>query len=324
MNLTEHVVSYSLEVNTRCLKFLAECRVPGADTRAGSDLAPAPPKAAGAQDSCSPNTVYTESVLARDSRRLTSLWHLAMPAAAPTTFEEIRRHYKELRGAAHELSLAPANRALALRLANLATEEADAATMQVLAQRMPAPPELPWIDLCAVFARDSALWRDPQAFQVLPNSHLLDRLTRVYRKGHRIVGLLLKAPDGAMHQRKDLIKLERLVRLTYHQMELLRAGLSEKGRSQLWFLEKLSEAVRMRLHMEHLLQALEDDPDGGSLDVGSTRLYVASHRERMNRRIEKLGQGAFGPKPKRMRARLDAAVAHLSIADVDATEERVA
>ena len=80
----------------------------------------------------------------------------------------------------------------------------------------------------------------------------------------------------------------------------------------------------MRLHLEFLLQALQDELDGGPLDVGSTALYVDSHRERMNRRIGKLAQGAFGPKPKRLRATLEEAVELLRLADVNVAEERVA
>ena len=72
MRLADYVVSYSLQINNRCLRYLAEYDSHAAAAAEGHDLV-----------GSEAHTVYAENLLARDSRRLVSDEEMGCPCSPP-------------------------------------------------------------------------------------------------------------------------------------------------------------------------------------------------------------------------------------------------
>ncbi len=178
MRLADYVVSYSLQINNRCLRYLAECDARGGGPTDHSDLV--------AVDT---HTVYAESLLARDSRRLVSMWSLMGPAWKDAGVE-MAAHVEALDAGARTLTEAASGRRLALRLANLAAEDYEAQAILRVARSLPAEVPMSWDALNDLFAQDSHFWRKSPSFQHLEDVVVQQRIARSYRKAYRLAALL--------------------------------------------------------------------------------------------------------------------------------------
>ena len=301
MRLADYVVSYSLQINNRCLRYLAEC-----DTQAviadNADIV-----------GSEAHTVYAENLLARDSRRLVSMWSLMQPAWKQMD-GAIEAHVADLQDATRCLTEASSARRLALRLANLAAEDHEAEAMLKVARCLPADVPLTWDALNEQFTDDSHYWRTSAGFRSLQDVVVQQRVVRSYRKGYR-QAQLLPPEDTAAWLAKHGANLHRWVQLATHQLELLRPGLSDKGKAQLWYLDKMADTLRTRAGLEDLQRATRevDVKKSAAKLVGS---YVEQQIRKMDKRIVRLVDGCFAAKPKRMDDITQAAVSALGLDSV--------
>jgi hypothetical protein len=301
VRLADYVVSYSLQINNRCLRYLAECDTQGvvADSAdiVGSEA----------------HTVYAENLLARDSRRLVSMWSLMQPAWKQVD-GAIEAHVADLQEATRALTEASSARRLALRLANLAAEDHEAEAMLKVARCLPADVPLTWDALNEQFTDDSHYWRTSAGFRSLQDVVVQQRVVRSYRKCYR-QAQLLPADDAAAWLAKHGTNLHRWVQLATHQLELLRPGLSDKGKAQLWYLDKMADTLRTRAGLQELQRAARevDVKKSAAKLVGG---YVEQQINKMDKRIVRLVDGCFAVKPKRMDDITQAAVAALGLDSV--------
>ncbi len=341
MRLADVIVSYSLQINNRCLRYLAECEAngpvvgdnkgdPGEDELQSAAIAGAKPEPLQAEM----HTVYAESLLARDSRRLSSMWQLIGledPGLKP--------HVQKLSDVSKKIAEVASAQRLAMRLASLAQDEDDAKAMLRMARQMPAD-ELPgWGVLNELFAADSHFWRQPEYFSHLDDEQLVKRVARSYRKAYRLGRELRELnSNGRKYDwlSKRHHKLLFWTQACAHQMELLRRGLSEKNKAQLWYMDKLADTLRMRAGLADLLTRADEiglgelgtgelraaklrQPDGrkksGKLhnDAQQARLYVFEQIAKMDKRTLRLIDNCLLVKPKKFAALLDACVAGLVV-----------
>ncbi len=315
VRLADFVVSYSLEINNRCLRYLAECDARGSMLAADQ----------GAAVAAEMHTVYAESLLARDSRRLTSMWALTAPGWKGVN-GALGEHVDGLREASGALTDAASNRRLALRLASLASEDDEAEAILKVARKLPSEVPLTWDDLNDLFADDSACWRAADSFRALADEEVLKRVARSYRKGHRLAGALREhAADGSvvvwLDDESD--KFHKWVQLTAHQMELFRGGLSEKTKAQLWYLDKMSDTLRTRAGLRALKRATRRVNVKKS--VAKTVVgYIDQQITKMDKRIVRLADGCFNVKPRRVEAALGQAFSALGLPEVTLMDPQVA
>lgn len=301
MRLADYVVSYSLQINNRCLRYLAECDTHGT-VADGNDIV-------GAEA----HTVYAENLLARDSRRLVSMWSLMQPGWRETD-PDIGEHVEALERATRALTEASSARRLALRLANVAAEDHEAEAILRVARCLPADVPLTWDVLNDQFTDDSHFWRTSASFRSLQDVVVQQRVVRSYRKAYRQAELL---PEDDVHPWLAAHggNLHRWVQLSAHQLELLRPGLSDKGKAQLWYLDKMADTLRTRSGLQELQHAT------GEVDVkkAAAKLvsrYVEQQINKMDKRIVRLVDGCFKSKPKRMDDITRAAVTALGLGSV--------
>lgn len=304
MRLADYVVSYSLQINNRCLRYLAEC-----DVRGGVSA----PLDNGDGFAAESHTVFAESLLARDSRRLASMWALMKPGwkdASP----ELAAHVAALEAAAAQLAEGASGRRLALRLASLANEDYEAEAVLKVARSLPTEVNLTWDALNDLFAEDSRYWRNSVGFKHLEDRVIEHRVTRSYRKSLRLAALI-PAADVDLWLDKHAQSLHRWVRLCAHQLELLRPGLSDKGKAQLWYLDKMSDTLRTRsglIDLRRQTRATKVKKSAGKLAVG----HLDQQIEKMNKRIVRLADNAFDTKLKRFTGLVEEAVTSLGLKDV--------
>lgn len=304
MRLADFVVSYSLEINNRCLRYLAECDARGAAVarQESGDLMAA-----------EPHTVYAESLLARDSRRLVSMWSLMQPAwkqgDAP-----IVEHVQALSAGSDALTDSANSRRLALRLASLAQQDHEAQAMLKLARKLPTDIPMTWDELNELFAADSHFWRRSNTFRQLPDDAVQKRVARSYRKSQRLAALLRPDEPGAwLHEHGA--DLRRWVELSTHQLELLRPGLSDKGRAQLWYLDKMADTLRTR----EGLVAMRRSAARVKMKKSTAKIvetYIDKQIGKMDKRVVRLAAGSFTSKPKKMNALTATAVNKLGLREV--------
>jgi len=301
MRLADYVVSYSLQANNRCLRYLAECDAHGSMVEEAEMV------------SAERHTVLADSLLARDCRRLMSMWSLMQPAWE-SLGGELDAHLEALKYTSMALHETASLRRLALRMAHLAVEDSDAQAMMMVARGLPFESPLTWDDLNGQFTMDSQFWRHSRRFLEVDDTVIERRILRSYRKSFR-----RSSPgpqdDVSAWLDRGARNLNRWVQLAAHQLELLRPGLSERGKAQLWYLEKLADTLRTRKGLRALLQALPtvnvDEPL-----VRQAAQHTRRQLDKMDKRIAKLGQGCFTSKPKRMAVTISSAVAALGLSEV--------
>ena len=301
MRLADYVVSYSLQINNRCLRYLAECDAHGV-VADNSDLV-----------GSEALTVYAENLLARDSRRLVSMWSLMQPGWKQLD-AEIGSHVDALEELTRALMEASSVRRLALRLANLAAEDHEAEAILRVARCLPADVPLTWDVLNEHFTQDSHYWRTSASFRSLEDAAVQQRIVRSYRKAYRQAQLLPQEDTGAWLG-KHGGNLNRWVQLAAHQLELLRPGLSDKGKAQLWYLDKMADTLRTRAGLQELQRATR------AVDVKKSVAklvegYIDQQINKMDKRIVRLVDGCFSSKPKRMDDVAQAAVSALGLSAV--------
>ncbi len=308
MRLADYVVSYSLEINNRCLRYLAECDARGSMLAAEQQVDAI---------SAATHAVYAESLLARDSRRLTSMWALTAPTWKGRD-AILSEHVRALRRAADALTDASSNRRLALRLAALAGEDEEAEAILKVARKLPNEVPLTWGDLNDLFAVDSHFWR--RGLPTAEDAVLLDHAVRSYRKGYRLARELreLEAKKSAkagvwLDGYGD--KLHKWVQLSAHQMELLRGGLSEKAKAQLWYMDKMSDSLRTRAGLSALGRAartVKVKKSAVKVVIG----FIEQQIGKMDKRVLRLSKGCYTAKPKRMAVELERAVGKIGLPEV--------
>ncbi len=249
------------------------------------------------------STVFTESLLARDTRRLLSMWSLMQPAL-PAESDLIHGHISALKTALAALAEEPQGHRLALRIASIASQDSEANALVSVARFFKTPKEvnleLTWDDLNELFTQDSAAWRRSTGFKHIEDKLLARRVTRNYRKGYRLAAELLQAQRGSVDAwlSVNATKFQKWVQHITHQLELLRPGLSEKGRAQLWYLGKLADTLRMRSGLLDLEQATQQAHlKKGTLKVASN--CINGQIAKMDNRVVRLLEGCFKIKHKR-------------------------
>ncbi len=301
MRLADYVVSYSLQINNRCLRYLAECDAQGAVTE-NSDIV-----------GSEALTVYAENLLARDSRRLVSMWSLMQPGWKQLD-AAIGAHVEDLAETTRSLMEASSVRRLALRLANMAAEDHEAEAILKVARCLPADVPVTWEVLNELFTRDSHYWRTSASFRSLEDVVVQQRIVRSYRKAYRQAQLLPPEDTGIWLGKHDG-NFNRWVQLAAHQLELLRPGLSDRGKAQLWYLDKMADTLRTRAGLQELRRAARD------VDVKKSVAklvdgYIDQQINKMDKRIVRLVDGCFTSKPKRMDDVTQAAVSALGLSGV--------
>ncbi len=308
MRLADYVVSYSLQINNRCLRYLAEC-----DARDGNSLLPE-----GGDDlPAEGHMVYAESLLTRDSRRLASMWSLMKPGWSDTSTEVVS-HVKTLKKAASGLADGSSGQRLALRLAGVASEDHEAQAILTIARKLRAENPFSWDALNELFAQDSHFWRESAEFRHLHDDVLCQRVARSYRKSYRLAKDCFADPKKLFPKQSN--NLFRRVQVCAHQLELLRPGLSDKGKSQLWYLLKMSDTLRTRngllkLHREAQQSAADDKSvEQQTLDI--VLLHIDRQIEKMDKRMLRLAGDCFSVKPKHIARWVEEAVDRLGLRDV--------
>lgn len=301
MRLADYVVSYSLQINNRCLRYLAECDAHGT-VADGNDIV-----------GSEAHTVYAENLLARDSRRLVSMWSLMQPGWKEFD-ADIGQHVEALEQATCALTEASSARRLALRLANVAAEDHEAEAILRVARCLPADVPLTWDALNEQFTNDSRYWRTSISFRSLEDVVVQQRVVRSYRKAYRQAELLPREEVHAWLAAHGA-NLHRWVQLAAHQLELLRPGLSDKGKAQLWYLDKMADTLRTRAGLQELQRATwEVDVKKAAAKLVSR--YIEQQISKMDKRIVRLADGCFNSKPKRMDSITQTAVASLGLGTV--------
>ena len=145
---------------------------------------------------------------------------------------------------------------------------------------------------------------------------------RSYRKSLRLAALMPSTEvDGWLDKHAD--NLQRWVRLCAHQLELLRPGLSDKGKAQLWYLDKMSDTLRTRsglVDLRRQTRATKVKKAAGKLAVS----HVDQQIEKMNKRMVRLADNAFETKLKRFAGLVEEAVSALGLTDVSLMKNPVA
>ncbi len=310
MRLADFVVSYCLQINNDCLRYLADNEFDVLDPRLASQ-----------GDRGETLTVYSENLLARETRRLASMWVLVDPAVTHTEDQtngagdiaagaSVDRHLQDLKLISNALAESASPARLALRLAGIAVDEDDAAAMLKLARALPQPTSFAWDELNHLFAEDSRLWRGGVDLRSMSDEQFAHRIARSYRKALKC-SRVLERVDSRDWAAGQLARLNQWTELAAHQFELLRSGLSDKGKTRLWYIGKLSDSMRTRSGLLALRNTL------GSPDVKKSvkksglalaRRFVDQQIGKTDSRIQRLAHDGFKTKPKRMRRKIDEAV----------------
>ena len=304
MLLADYVVGFSLQINNRCLRHLAEC-----DTHRGF----AHPLEGAEGFVGDVHTVYTESLLARDSRRLVSLWALMKPAWKDGP-EEVVEHIDALQAKARALTDAASTRRLAMQLASLAGADHEAEAILRVARKLPAEVPLSWDSLNELFTSDSHFWRASPGFDRLQDTAIQQRIARSYRKSYRLAALMLNERTSQWLDRHG-DNFGRWVGLTTHHLELLRDGLSDKGKAQLWYLGKLSDTLRTRSGLCELRDVTRNAEVKKATRKVVTR-YIDQQILKMDKRAERLCEGCFCRKPRRLELLVQRAVTALALDNI--------
>ncbi|MEM9623696.1 MAG: hypothetical protein AAF993_18765 [Pseudomonadota bacterium] len=308
MRLVDFVVSYSLQINNRCLRYLAECDAHHAPVARPQD-APTPPHQP------EMHTVYAESLLARDSRRLASMWSLIGVEHIANSSAAVHQHIEDLVQQTEQLADVASARRLALRLASLAQDELDAQAMLFTSRHLPDNGAVTWDALNELFARDSHFWRQVELFRDIDNELLVKRITRSYRKAYRMARELDGLGETADQRRwlaKRHAKMCVWVQASAHQMELLRPGLSDRSKSQLWYMDKLLDTLRMRRGLMGLARSQRQLDKRYKTD-GRAMQYIQEQIDKMDKRILRLSSNCFAYKPKKLRKMLEQSLAGLEL-----------
>jgi len=304
VHLADYVVSYSLQINNRCLRYLAECDLHGG-LLAVSD--------SGELMASESYTVFTESLIARDTRRLASMWSLMRPGWKGVT-PSLADHGVALLEAANALADGASNRRLAFRLAGIAGTDDEAQAILKIARKFPGDVAMGWESLNEIFTQDSENWRNSEDFRAIDDNILLNRIARRYRKSYRLAALI-PVDDLAGWLDKHGHNLHRWVQLCAHQLELLRPGLSDSGKECLWYLDKMSDSLRTREGLARLSEAVSNLKVKKSA-AKLAQLHIDQQIGKMDKRIKHLAKGCFSTKPKAFAQILVPAVTALGLRDV--------
>ena len=179
---------------------------------------------------------------AKDARRLCSMWWMMKPAWQQAG-DGAKAHVRMLRATSDVLTDARSHHRLAPRLASLATRDDDARVLHVARRPTEALPT--WEVMNDLFARDSELWRSCAGFRLMDDAAVAERIQLAYRKCRRL-GRDIDTENVGTWLDKSGVKLYKWSQIAAHLMELIRPGLSDKAKAQLWYLDKLSDTLRMR------------------------------------------------------------------------------
>jgi len=290
VQLADFVVTYSLQLNNRCLRYLADCDVRGSAV-IGVEV-----------DTIQPDvSVYAENLLARDSRRLRSMWD--MLARVLEGDADLSDHLQAIEATALYLTGGATHQRLALRLASIAPEEAQAQAMITVVRacaHAAASSELTWDSLNQLFLHDSTCWRNTTSHACMDDALLIKRIVKNYRGGFKSRSIYEETDgDGqAEWLRHNAESWLKYAQHSVHQLELLRPRLSDKGKAQLWYLEKLADTLRTRVGLEKL----RIDIKSAAIDKAVRKLakqLVIQQIYKMDRRLER---PSYKAKPKRVKA----------------------
>ena len=313
MELAEVVVSYSLQLDTRCLRYLAEVGH-AADIR----------RAHCADDTEQPG-IIAESALVRDLRRLVRIWEWLWPLVEEGRSHSLAGHWRMVRQTSAALAAGQVPNSLAYRMANVAQDDElkqqllrfAAAVSRGSVHGPSEPPD--WAHLNDLFATDSAIWRSDVGLHHIDPEDLQARLVKNYKKARKSAiawhsaakPLRLGDTDEVLSCRKIANRMERLA----YPLELLRPGLSEKARGQLWFAVKLAETLRMQNDLDGLMERavkIQDPAYSTMVHKCAVQQYIQEQTMRMQRRATRLIPDALRAKPARFEKYVHEAVTVLT------------
>lgn len=311
MRFADYIVSYSLQINNRCLRSLADNH---ARTSAQEPIE---------MDEGNPalQPVYAESALLRDSRRLVAMWRLMHPCLPPR--DDLDHHTRQLFTVTEQLHAASAPARLAMRMAGQAVEEDDGKDLLMLARGLPRRGAIQWGYLNELYALDSAWWRDHALFCEIADEDLARQIAKDYRRAYKLSNQAEIQNPEQSSLNKALQKVGVLTQQSAYRLELLRPGLSDKGKRELWYLEKLADAYRTR---DGLTLLSEQIPDAGLRKAVAkrTRHYIALQIEKIDQRVQRLIEAAYALKPKRFNGVVWQALQELGLDEVVKIQPREA
>ena len=256
MQFADYIISCSLQTNNRCLRYLAEFDAARFTVEDSLDT--------------ELHTVFTESLLARESRRLQSVWRIfthsksaswQQAGFSPELKRALKNHVDALQIAADALSDSASPRRLAMRLASIAVSDEDANAMVWIARQFTPDKPLSWEHLNQVYTADSTYWRDTQMLRQVTDEAIINGIVRSYRKAYRRSKALKGAkPDSSAADKwlgTNTAKFLCWVQSSAHQMELFRSGVSENDKTQHWYLDKLADSLRMRKGLFELARQIQ-------------------------------------------------------------------
>ena len=320
MHLADYIVSNSLHINSRCLRYLADSH--GRLQDEPDDLL---------ELSVDAQPVLAENTLIRDARRLLSMWRSVI-ADEDLADERMLLHYDRLHDVVQDLQSSMAPLRLGLRLASLAAEEEDAQNLLTVVRALPRRPRIAWGDLNEEFTRDSAMWRDVELFRHLSDKQLVGGFARQYRKAVKPLGKLNEELQEPTEARRALTNRLRKVgdrsQLVAHQLELLRPGLSDKLKRQHWHLDKFADAYRTLASLLELRLLIDERvamPRPTRLDkqvARDSQAYLDGQVLKLRKRMQRLMDPAFAVKPKRYDVWIAGALSKLGLVDVTLLSSR--
>ena len=293
------LICRALLTNSRCLRYVAEVEAarhsPGDDARALARL-----------HQQTVDTLYTESVLAREARRLESFWIMAgVEHGAPQS--PYLQHLHELRLVLADIGTGGSLVALGQQLALQTPHEADALALRAATQLLEetTPTRLHTGQaLNHHLAQDSRLWRQLADVQPLDSVACIEACQHRYRKAFKLSRRARRKDNLSEWLNKKQVKFYAAVQPSAHLMELFQPHLSYKEKAQHWHLEKLASSLRARIGVCDLRNALHHadftqlSVQHSSVQKAHVVAVVDAQIGRLDARISRLFKKSFAVKPR--------------------------
>lgn len=294
MQFADFVVSQALQLNTECLRTLAET---GDGPLADKDL----------------------RRIRADVQRLASLWQMMHWSVGKSTYLQGRQRTDRA------LKLLPEGSAWVDRAVRQIGGKSDdqrrlralAAVAEQVTTAVGSPVLVDDSELARIFQEESECWRDDPAFHQVQDSDLLDHgVVRAYEKSRRLCAALAARPDS----RKRLRRARRWLRHCANHVELLQPGLSDTSKGHVWYLERLQANIEKQFVVERFVALVDKSCADGSVAAGKAlgrvRKMAAARTERLQSRSNKLMVGAFEPSMEEFSRAVGVAVRKLALQEI--------
>jgi hypothetical protein len=276
MQFADFVVSHALELNSQCLRTVAQAI--GDAPLADEDL----------------------RALRADALRLASLWQMLHWAIGKPAYRQGRRRMARI------LELVPeagdwVDRA-ARQIAGKSDDErrlrAVSAAAERVASRLPAAGPICWAEVGRIFEAESAAWRDAAVLRKVHDGDLVEHgIVRAYQQSRRWCEAYGERPAS----RKRMSRARRWLRHCVNHLELLQPALSDSGKAHAWYLERLQSNVEKAFLVQRFVEMAGAPGDGGARAplkakaLARVQSLAQARAVRLQARSKKLMVGAFEP-----------------------------